>query len=108
MRYTSWLIKYMTPLLLVSYTSIIMAVIMIIRGATGFGLPFIGFLIIFALCFILFDFGLKRLLKSNLKKMLLLEAIIALTLLIASLYLVFKKSNHELQEIHVEPVKVSK
>lgn len=108
MEYKSWLIKFGTPFLLVSYTCIFMAVVMLIRGDTGFGLLFIEFLFIFALCFILFDFGLKRLLNSNLKSLLLLEAIIALTLLIGSLYLMFKKSKHELLEINVEPDNTSK
>jgi hypothetical protein len=99
--------KYATPFLLVSYTCILMAVAMIARGDTGFGLVFIEFLIIFALCFLLFDFVLKKLLKRNRKKMLLLEASISLMLLIASFYLEFKKSRHEPQNIYVEPVKVS-
>jgi ABC-type multidrug transport system permease subunit len=107
MKYKKWLLKYMTPFLLVSYVFSIMAVMMIVRGNTGFGLPFIGFLIIFALSFILFDFILKKLLKKKMKLMLLLEATISMLLLVGSLYLEFKKSEYKPQNINVEPVKVS-
>lgn len=96
--------KYLTPFLLVSYLSTIMALLMIVRGQTGFALPFITFLIIFALCFFLFDFGLKKLLKKNIRRLLLIEGTIFLILLIASFYLEFKKSRHEPQNIYVEPV----
>jgi NADH:ubiquinone oxidoreductase subunit 4 (subunit M) len=63
--------------------------------------------IIFPFCFILFDFILKKLLKKNIRRMLLIEGVISLMLLIASFYLQFKKSRHDPQNIHVEPVKVS-
>ncbi len=96
----------MSPFLLTSYICTVMALLMIVRGQTGFGLPFIVFLLIFALCFFLFDFIIKKLLKKNMKRMLLIEGTISLILLIASFYLEFKKSWHEVPNIQVEPVNV--
>jgi tellurite resistance protein TehA-like permease len=104
MRYTNWLIKYMTPLLLVSYTCTLMAATMIVRGQTGFGLPFIEFLIFFALCLLLFDFILKKLLKKNIRRLIWIEVAISLILLIASLYIECRKSKHAPVNINVESV----
>ena len=107
MKFKKLIVKYMTPFLLVSYFCISMTVVMIVRGNTGFGLPFIVFLIIFALSFILFDVILKKLLKKNIRRMLLIQGVVSLMLLVASFYLQFKKSRHEPQNMQVVPVKVS-
>jgi hypothetical protein len=104
MDYKKWLLKFMTPFLLVSYTCIVRALVMIVRGNTGFGLVYIEFLIVLALIFIVADFILKKLFGKNIKIVLLLEATISLILLFGSLYLEFRKSNHEPATINVQPV----
>lgn len=107
MKFKKLIVKYMTPFLLVSYTFILMVVILLVTK-NGYGLlalfwPFM----IFAACFILFDFILKKLLKKNTRRMLMIQGVVSLMLLVASFYLQFKKSRHDPQNIQVVPVKVS-
>ncbi len=54
----------MSPFLLISYIYILMAMTMLVRGNTGFGLVYIEVVIILSLCFVMSDFGLKRVLKK--------------------------------------------
>lgn len=98
--------KYATPFLLIAYTCFGMATIMIIQGNVGFGLPFIGFLFTFGVLFIFFDFFLKKMFLRNGRKMIIIESVIALFLLIASLYLEARKSTSQPSEFIVEPVEV--
>ena len=107
MKFGRLLTKYLSPFLLVAYTSILMAGKMLWERNTGFGLPFIGFLLLFASGFILLDLGFKRWFKGHIKIMLVLEAIIAVILLSTSLYLEFKGSAPDTKTFEVEPIEVA-
>ncbi len=104
MKYKKWLLKYLSPFLLVSYTCLGRAVAMIVSGDTGFGLVFIQLLLVLALFFLMADFFLKRIFKESTRTVLLLEATISLILVLGSLYLEFRKSKHEPGIINVKPV----